>query len=53
VGDYKPGVRSIEAIIEMSHLAQQDRYVKASLPPLDQLNLHVDGQRFLELLSND
>ena len=49
VSKYKHGVRSMEAIITMSSLAGQDRYVPSCLPDESQLDLHVDGRQFLAL----
>lgn len=50
VPKYIHGVRSMQAIIEMSMLGGRDSWEKASLPPKDQLELHVDGT-FSKLLS--
>jgi hypothetical protein len=47
---YKHGVRSMEAIIEMSMLQGQRSWEKSSLPPKDQLELHVDGKYFFTIL---
>jgi hypothetical protein len=43
------GARSMEAVVDMSALAGKPRYERASLPPVQQLALHVDAVRFLEL----
>lgn len=51
ISKYKHGVRSMEAIIDMSMLGKQKKWVKSSLPPKDQLELHVDGAEFLKLLA--
>ncbi|WP_158754738.1 hypothetical protein [Streptomyces sp. NRRL F-2580] len=48
VSRYEHGVRSMEAIIRMSNLRGRERYTRASLPSLEQLKLHVDGEEFLE-----
>lgn len=49
---YKHGVRSMQAIIEMSMLGENDKsWDKASLPPKEQLELHVDGKEFSRLLA--
>lgn len=50
VKEYKHGVRSMEAVIRMSPLSGRDRFERSSLPLEAQLNLHVDGKEFLELL---
>jgi hypothetical protein len=50
VGIYLHGVRSMETIISNSLLYGQHRFERSSLPPEDQLNLHVDGREFLSLV---
>lgn len=50
---YKHGSRSIESIIEMSKLSARSKFEKSALPPKEQLNLHVDGIIFTELLDKD
>ncbi len=47
---YKHGIRSIESIIAMSQLTGINRFERSSLPAEAQLNLHVDGRRFLSLV---
>lgn len=47
---YKHGVRSMEAIIDMSMLQRCSSWGKSSLPPKDQLDLHVDGKNFFTIL---
>jgi hypothetical protein len=47
---YKHGIRSMESIVAMSQLSGKSAYERSSLPPEDQLNLHVDGQEFLSLV---
>ena len=47
---YTHGARSLEAIVDMSALAGRPRYERASLPPRQQLALHVDARQFLELV---
>ena len=49
IPDYKHGVRSMQSIISMSNLAGQDGYLPSCLPDESQLDLHVDGKRFLAL----
>ncbi len=51
--EYKHGIRSIEAILEMSRLAEKNYFDKAALPPLDQLALHVDHEVFEYLLEKE
>jgi len=50
VDRYTHGARSLEAIVDMSALAGRPRYERASLPPRQQLALHVDARQFLELV---
>jgi hypothetical protein len=50
VDRYTHGARSLEAIIDMSALAGRPRFERASLPPRQQLALHVDARQFLELV---
>jgi len=50
---YIHGVRSMEAIIDMSMFRGENSWQKSSLPPKDQLELHVDGTKFYEILSEN
>ncbi len=50
---YAHGVRSMEALIEMSQLSGRDVYEQAALPPRDQLQLHVDADAFMALVDRD
>lgn len=52
VGEYKHGVRSMEAIIDMSQLAGKDMFERSCLPSEAQLNLHVNGLEFLSLVQS-
>jgi hypothetical protein len=47
---YTHGARSMEAIVDMSALAGKSRFERASLPPANQLALHVEAARFLALV---
>lgn len=47
---YTHGARSMEAIVDMSALSGKSRFERASLPPANQLALHVDAARFLALV---
>ncbi|MFY1110676.1 MAG: AAA family ATPase [Methanosarcinaceae archaeon] len=51
IPEYKHGVRSMEAILEMSMLRGGNLWTKASLPPKDQLELHIDSEMFSKLVS--
>jgi len=46
---YKHGMRSIEALLDMSRIGREARFNLASLPSKGQLNLHVDADEFLWL----
>jgi hypothetical protein len=47
VGRYRYGARSMEAIVKMSALSGKTMFDRSSLPPKDQLDLHVDAKAFL------
>jgi hypothetical protein len=49
---YYHGARSIEAILEMSHLGERTHFDPSLLPPQHQLNLHVDGNAFMALVQH-
>lgn len=54
VSRYKHGARSIKSIINMLIKLggnSEGKYVVSSLPTLPQLNMHVDGKEFIDLLS--
>lgn len=53
VPEYKHGVRSISAIIEMSMLAGRKSFEQAALPSPEQLELHVDAEMFSRLVVRD
>lgn len=53
VPNYKHGARSMEAIIDMSSLAGRRRFTQAALPPSKQLEMHVNSEIFLKLVSFD
>ena len=50
---YKHGVRSIEAIIDMSMLSDHRKFEQAALPPEEQLEMHVDAEKFSKLVLRD
>jgi len=50
VSRYKHGVRSMEAVIDMSLLSDRPEFEQTALPPRDQLELHVDAEDFLRLV---
>jgi len=53
VPQYKHGVRSIQAIMEMSMIAGRKSYEQAALPSLEQLKLNVDTETFSRLVTRD
>jgi hypothetical protein len=50
---YRHGARSMEAIIDMSLLAAKRRFAQSALPSFEQLQLHVDADRFMRLVLQD
>jgi ATPase family associated with various cellular activities (AAA) len=52
---YKHGARSMRTIIDMIPTigGQKGKLVGSSLPPLSQLNMHVNGKEFLEQVISD
>ncbi|HNS50566.1 MAG TPA: RyR domain-containing protein [Anaerolineae bacterium] len=47
---YRHGVRSMESLVSMSTLFGKSAYERSSLPPEEQLNLHVAAPEFLALM---
>jgi hypothetical protein len=50
IGEYKHGARSIESLIAMSQLTNKTIFERSCLPSESQLDLHVDGKKFLSLV---
>ncbi len=50
VPEFRHGVRSIEAILDMSRLSGRLLFEQAALPPPDQLDLHVNAGYFMKLV---
>jgi hypothetical protein len=50
VDRFTHGARSIEAILDQCSLAGKSSFARSSLPPEDQLALHVDPEAFLRLV---
>ncbi|WP_371378072.1 RyR domain-containing protein [Sporomusa aerivorans] len=50
---YKHESRSMEAILEMSRLANAKKWEQSHLPSLEQLRLHVDEEQFTRHLMHD
>ena len=53
ISKYRHGTRSLEAIIEMSRLAQKRQFDLGALPPQDQLDQHVDAAEFIWLTARE
>jgi hypothetical protein len=53
VPEYKHGIRSMMAIIEMSMLAGRRSFEQAALPSPEQLRLHADADTFHRLVVRD
>lgn len=51
VPKFKHGTRSMETIFKTSQLHGKEKFHRSDLPPESQMNLHVDGQQFFELIS--
>lgn len=49
---YYHGARSLEAILDMSHLVGRTDFDPSLLPPQHQLDLHVDGAAFMALVQH-
>lgn len=47
---YKHGLRSLEKIITTSRLTNRTKFDVSSLPPEEQIQLHVDGRTFMAFL---
>ena len=50
---YKHGMRSMQAVIDMSMLAGRKHFEQAALPAPEQLDLHVDAEAFCRLVVHD
>ncbi len=50
ISQYKHGTRSMESLVSTSTLSGKSVYERSSLPPEDQLNLHVNASEFLSLM---
>lgn len=53
VKSFRFGARSMESIVKMSALTGKNRYDRSSLPPDNQLDLHVDADAFVEFAKRD
>ena len=51
IPSYRHGVRSMQAIVKMSHIAAGETYKPADLPPRGQLDIHVDARSFMEIIN--
>lgn len=50
VPSYKHGLRSLEKIVSTSRLSGRTKFDVSSLPPEEQIALHVDGRTFMSYL---
>jgi hypothetical protein len=48
--NYRHGIRSMESLVSMSTLSDKNAFERSSLPPEEQLNLHVVASEFLALM---
>jgi hypothetical protein len=53
IPEYRHGLRSMESILDMSLLSACETFEQAALPPIEQLQPHVDGEMFSQLLARD
>jgi hypothetical protein len=51
--EYKHGVRSLESVVRMSFLSGKASFDRSSLPSESQMELHVDSDQFMELVTNE
>lgn len=51
VPEYKHGFRSMKAIVEMSILSKNEKFLRSALPPSQQLELHVNADKFKNCLN--
>ena len=50
---FKHGTRSMETIFKTSQLTGKRKFNRSDLPPISQIDLHVDGEEFFELMAED
>lgn len=51
IKSFKFGSRSLQAVLEMCILHRAERFDPGRLPPRNQLDIHVNGKRFLTILN--
>jgi hypothetical protein len=51
VPKYKHGTRSMQTVFKISQLFGKDKFHRSDLPPVSQMDLHVDGELFYDLMS--
>ncbi len=51
VPKYKHGSRSMQTVFKISQLYGKQKFNRSDLPPQSQMDLHVDGELFYDLLS--
>ena len=52
IDEFLHGARSLEAIVDMSAITGMLRFERSSLPAENQLALHVDARKFLEIVDS-
>jgi len=52
IPQYYHGARSIETILSISSLQGEPGFTRSLLPPASELELHVDGQSFMDLVGD-
>ena len=52
VPEYYQAARSLQAILDMSHLVNRTHFDPSLLPPSHHLNLHVNGNEFMNLIQH-
>jgi len=50
IREFRYGARSIESILTMSSLHEKTKFDPSCLPPVPQIDLHVDGSEWISLL---
>jgi hypothetical protein len=51
VPKYKHGTRSMQTVFKISQLFGKDKFHRSDLPPVSQMDMHVDGELFYDLMS--
>lgn len=51
VPKYKHGTRSMQTVFKISQLFGKNKFHRSDLPPVSQMDMHVDGELFYDLMS--